>query len=195
MNLRLTLAFSTLVAMAATAHADVKLPPFFSDHMVLQREAKVPIWGTAAAGEKVTVRFRDQEKTTEAGADGKWRVELEPLKLGQPGELTVAGKNTLTLKDVLVGEVWVGSGQSNMAGTTRGYATADAELAKLRDAGPYKNLRLGKADGAWLEATPQNIDNYLGDLVRLRPDGAEGAGCAGGPVARCGRRHAFGGVA
>lgn len=151
----------SLVAWALTeARADVKLSPFFSDHMVLQRDAKVPLWGTATAGEQVTVKFQGQQKQVAAGADGNWRVELDPLKVGQPEVLTVAGKNTLTLKNVLVGEVWVGSGQSNMAGGTKGYATGDLELAKLRDAGPYPQLRLGRAGGAWLESTPQNIDGY-----------------------------------
>ncbi|MDX1945824.1 MAG: sialate O-acetylesterase [Pirellulaceae bacterium] len=160
MRLSATMSLFAPLLLAAAAHADVKLPPFFSDHLVLQRETQVPIWGTAAAGEKVTVRFRDQEKSTTAGADGKWRVELDPLQVGQPGELTVAGKNMLTLQDVLVGEVWVGSGQSNMQGATRSYAVNDAELARLRDGGPYPQIRLGRANGNWQVATPQNIDGF-----------------------------------
>jgi len=99
------------------AAADVKLPPVLSSHMVLQRDLAVPIWGTAAPNEKVTVKFRDQEKTATADATGKWAVKLDALKAGGPDKLTVSGTNTLTLDDVLVGEVWVGSGQSNMQGS------------------------------------------------------------------------------
>ena len=82
--------------------------------MVLQRDMPVPIWGTAAPGEKITVKFRDQTKTVEAGKDGKWSVKLDSLKAGGPDKLTIEGTKTVTLEDVLVGEVWVGSGQSNM---------------------------------------------------------------------------------
>ena len=105
-----------LIALAASpAFADVKLNNIFSDNMVLQREAKVPVWGTADAGESVTVGFNGQSVTATAGADGKWRVELEPMKAStQPMELAVKGKNTLSVKNVLVGDVWFCSGQSNM---------------------------------------------------------------------------------
>jgi sialate O-acetylesterase len=82
--------------------------------MVIQQGVPVPVWGTAAPGEKVTVRFRDQQKSTETDAQGKWMVKLDPVQVGEPGTLTIAGSNTVTIKDVLVGEVWVGSGQSNM---------------------------------------------------------------------------------
>ncbi len=101
-------------AVPAPARAEVALPPFISSHMVLQREMPVPVWGTAAPGESVTVTFRDQRKTATADAQGKWLVKLDPLQVGDPGTLTVLGTNTLTLSDVLVGEVWLGSGQSNM---------------------------------------------------------------------------------
>ena len=93
------------------ASADVKVDRMFSDHMVLQRDLPVPIWGTADAGEKVTVKFRDQQKLAEADKDGKWRVRLDPLKVGPAAKLTVSGRNAVTFDDVLVGEVWVGSGQ------------------------------------------------------------------------------------
>src|ERR1700733_13216980 len=110
---------------ASYASAAVKLPNVISDHMVLQRETEAPIWGTATPGEKVTVKFRDQEKTAEAGKDGKWIVKLADLKVGPPDELTVKGENSITIKDVLVGDVWVGSGQSNMQMTVPGYTAKD----------------------------------------------------------------------
>jgi sialate O-acetylesterase len=157
--LRFTLALLALVAGPALARADVKLPPFFSDHMVLQREAKVPIFGTAAPGEEVTVKFRDQSQTAKADDAGNFRVELAPLKAGGPDELTIAGKNSVTLKDVLVGEVWVGSGQSNMAGVVRGYAVNDPVLAELA-ATAHPQIRQVKANGAWQVATPENSANF-----------------------------------
>ena len=96
------------------ALAEVRLPKLFSDHMVLQRDVKLPVWGWADAGEAVTVSLAGQTAKTTAGPDGKWSVTLAPLPAGGPFELTVAGTNTLKVIDVLVGEVWVCSGQSNM---------------------------------------------------------------------------------
>jgi len=103
-------------ACVASARAEVKLPAIISDHMVVQTDASVPIWGWAEPGEEVTVSFAAQSKTAKANADGKWMVKLDQVKTSdQPQTLSVKGKNTLTVKDVLAGEVWLGSGQSNMA--------------------------------------------------------------------------------
>lgn len=98
-----------------TAPAAVHLPAVISSYMVLQQGMPVPIWGTADPNENVTVTFRDQQKNTSADAQGKWMVKLDPLKPGDPGTLSISGNGgpTVTLNDVLVGEVWVGSGQSN----------------------------------------------------------------------------------
>ena len=94
--------------------AEVALPRVFSDHMVLQRDLPVPVWGTAAAGEKVTVSFRGSTVSATAAADGHWRLALGPFAAGGPDALTVTASNTIEFRDVLVGEVWVCSGQSNM---------------------------------------------------------------------------------
>jgi sialate O-acetylesterase len=95
--------------------ADVKLPAIFGDHMVLQQGAKLPVWGTADPGEKVSVTLGGESGSAVAGADGKWLVSLPPLPAGTtPLTMTVAGKNTLTFTDVLIGDVWICSGQSNM---------------------------------------------------------------------------------
>jgi len=95
--------------------ADVKVPSLFSDHMVLQQEMPVPIWGVADPGERVTVKIGDVQATTEADPKGNWRVKLPALKANTLGQtLSITGKNTLILKDVLVGEVWFCGGQSNM---------------------------------------------------------------------------------
>jgi sialate O-acetylesterase len=94
--------------------ADVRLPKLVGDHMILQRDAKLPIWGWADAGETVTVTFQGKKYTTKPDAQGKWMLTLPAMKAGGPYEMTVAGKNTLTIKDILVGDVWLASGQSNM---------------------------------------------------------------------------------
>jgi len=156
-KLALTLA-ATVVILATNAWAETALDPMFSDHMVLQREMPVPVWGTADPGEKVTVSFRDQKKETTADKDGNWSVKLDPLKVGQPGKLTAAGKTTETCDDVLVGEVWVGSGQSNMGGSVGKYSGGDEVLAKMAKDGPYPNVRLYK--GEWKIATPDESAGF-----------------------------------
>ena len=101
-----SLALATAFAAAPAARADVKLPPVISDHMVLQRDVAAPLWGTASPGEEITVTLAGQTKSTKADDKGNWRVNLDPLKVGDPLTLTIKGKNTLTIQDVLVGEVW-----------------------------------------------------------------------------------------
>lgn len=147
-------------AFEGRADAEVRLPNVLSDHMVLQAERPVPIWGTAATGEKVTITFRDQKKEATAGADGGWRVALDPIEAdAQPSELTVVGSNTLTVRNVLVGEVWVGSGQSNMAGAIRSYAKNDPVLSKLAQ-GAYPTIRILKGNGRWAEANPETLQGF-----------------------------------
>lgn len=98
------------------ARADVRPAALFSDHAVLQRDKPVPVWGTADAGEKVSVTFSNHTVETTAAATGRWRVELPALSASlEPRPLVIRGKNTVTLSDILVGEVWIASGQSNMA--------------------------------------------------------------------------------
>lgn len=147
--------FSLMVSAGGAVRADVTMPPFFSDHMVLQRDGIAPIWGTAEPGENVTVRFRDQEQQATADAQGNWRVELKGLKAGGPDELTITGKNTITLTDVLVGEVWVGSGQSNMGGSVGLYYKNDPALEQMMSTA-YPQIRGCTARGGWKVATPQN---------------------------------------
>jgi hypothetical protein len=117
MNTRNVLAALALLAGILTATqtwADVSLPAVFSDHMVLQRGATVPVWGWADPGEAVTVAIAGQTKTAKADATGRWSVQLDKLSAVEPVTLTVTGRNTIRVNDVLVGEVWLASGQSNM---------------------------------------------------------------------------------
>ena len=103
------------MGLTVSAFAEVSLPKILGDNMVLQRNQPVPIWGTARSGERVTVRFAGQEKSTNADGKGNWRVNLDPMEASaEPCEMTVSGENTLTLGNILVGEVWLCSGQSNM---------------------------------------------------------------------------------
>lgn len=109
------LAISILIAAigSSISQADVKLNPLFSDGAVLQRGQVVPVWGTADDGEEVTVEFGKQKVSTKAEG-GKWRVDLQSLEAGGPFAMKISGKNTVEIKDLLVGEVWLASGQSNM---------------------------------------------------------------------------------
>jgi sialate O-acetylesterase len=119
---------ATLIAANLAARAEVRLPGFFSDNMVLQQGASVPIWGWAADGEEVTVKIRGQLAKTKA-KDGKWMVKLSRLKPGGPDTLVVQGKNRIEFANVLVGEVWVCSGQSNMEFPLNKSFEPEADLA------------------------------------------------------------------
>lgn len=114
-----------------TASADVKLPQIFGDHMVLQRETGVPFWGWAEPGEKVAVRVGSVTASTTAGQDGKWNVKVNKLvSSNTPVEVRVEGKNKIVLQDVLIGDVWVCSGQSNMEFGVTGEISATEDLPK-----------------------------------------------------------------
>ena len=115
--------------MAVPSQADVRLPQIFGDHMVLQREQPIPVWGWADPGEEVSVKLGGEAVSVVAGDDGRWMVKLPAQEAGGPVELTVKGKNILTLTDVLVGEVWVCSGQSNMEWTVANSNDFESERA------------------------------------------------------------------
>ena len=129
-----------ILALSAVlgAHADVTLPALLSDHMMIQRELPVHVWGNAAEGEAVSVTFRGNTRSTAADSVGRWSVYLPPGEAGGPFELTIKGNNQITLKDVLVGDVWVASGQSNMEFTVKEGLNAKAEIA----AADHSRIRL-----------------------------------------------------
>src|SRR5207244_1843519 len=114
------------------AWATVKPHALFSDGAVLQQGVPVPVWGTAADGEQVTVTFQGQTASTTA-ADGRWKVRLQPLRAGGPSTMTIAGQNKIEVRDVLVGEVYVCSGQSNMEWPLSLCANAPKAIAQSRD--------------------------------------------------------------
>src|SRR6187455_2804924 len=166
--LRRSLSYSLVFLLSAAAvRADVKLHGLFSDNMVLQRDKAVPIWGWADDGEEVTVEFRGKKVSTRAKA-GTWMVKLGKLKPGGPDELKVTGKNSITLKNVLVGEVWIASGQSNMEWPMRSsYDPArdilDAKNPKLRLYTVPKlkaNEPVKDVASAWKEDAPSAVSNF-----------------------------------
>ena len=153
--------------------ADVKLPGIFSDHMVLLKAEKVPVWGKAASGEEVSVTLNGRTVRTRADAAGNWRAELN-LKDSPPGpfEMTVQGKNRVTISDVLVGEVWLASGQSNMALSLDNTLDGKQEVARsanpmLRQfsvsGGPTPNpVDANEGQGKWLVAGPETSGSFSG---------------------------------
>lgn len=149
----------------SAASADVILPALFSDHMVLQGGAPVPVWGWAEPGESVTVTIGDQTKTATADAQGSWKVMLEALPGGPATTMTVTGKNSLTIQDVLVGEVWLCSGQSNMQFGVGGQDNLRAEIPGLRvfteespgEADPQERCR-----GKWQVVGPDTFRTMSG---------------------------------
>lgn len=158
-------------ALALHAAADVVLPPVFGDHMVLQRDRDIPVWGTAAPGERVVVTLAGQALATTADEDGRWRVRLEPLEAASdPLELEVVGRNSIVLSDVLVGEVWFCAGQSNMGSRLEYDPSAKVELP----AANHPRLRLLRlthpmirgwgpiAEGLLERLEPANYDEYPG---------------------------------
>lgn len=146
-----TINLSCLGLLFCCTGADANIVPSLaiSDHMVLQRGITDPIWGSADAGESVTVKFNGQTKSALAGADGKWMIKLDVMPAGGPFVMTLQGKNTVTLQDVMLGEVWLASGQSNMDKTLGAGDTANAaDFPLLR----YNTSQL--TDGKWLVVTP-----------------------------------------
>ncbi|MEQ8786952.1 MAG: sialate O-acetylesterase [Pirellulaceae bacterium] len=167
-TLRAVSSLAIIVGMAATATADVTLPAVFSDNMVLQRDREIPVWGWADAGEKVDVSLADKQATATADKDGRWSVRLDPLSAGGPHTLKVQGANTLAVEEVLVGEVWLCSGQSNMAMQVRRALNADEEAADA----DYPQIRMftvprgGAAEpqqqikGSWAVCSPETVGGF-----------------------------------
>jgi sialate O-acetylesterase len=174
---KLFLLFFTLLSGICLA-AELSLPTVFSDHMVLQRERAVPVWGKADAGATVTVEFAGQKKTTTAGADGKWRVDLAPLAASsEPRELKVSSnlKSEIVNRkfaDVLVGEVWLCSGQSNMQMPLKGFkiptdkAATDIPAANIPLLRLYKTPQVAagvpkeRIDAVWTTCTPATAAEF-----------------------------------
>ena len=161
-------AVSCALWAAPEARADVKLPALIGSNMVLQQGRPVRVWGTADPGERVVVRVKNQQKVTTAGETGAWQVRLGPLDAGGPFEMTIEGKNRIALRNVMAGEVWVCSGQSNMWWPVEFSANSRQEIAEAS----YPKIRLfavglkATADpqrdvqGQWVECNPKTVGGF-----------------------------------
>lgn len=144
-----------LVPLISAFHvfANVTLPKIFGDNMVLQRNKAIPVWGWADANEKITVNFDHQTKSVTADKNGSWKISLDKESAGGPYELVVRGNNTLTFRNVLVGEVWICSGQSNMEMPIEGWGKINNYQQEIADAN-YPEVRHIKIPNT-INATPQ----------------------------------------
>ncbi len=156
--------------LSNTVFATVKLPKLVGDNMVLQREIKIPIWGWADVGEKVSVNFLGSKYQTKTGKDGKWKLELKAVPAGGPYEMIIQGKNTISLRNILIGDVWIASGQSNMEWPL--IANVNNYKKEIADAN-YPNIRLFMVQKAvashpkedvvsngWVECSTETIPNF-----------------------------------
>ena len=160
-----------LLATQLSSFSQVRLPKLISDGIVLQRDAKIKLWGWAKPGEKVSVQFLNKIYKTVTGANGQWTLELSKLKAGGPYEMKISGTNSIVIKDVLVGDVWLASGQSNME-YQLGYD--DATYAKEMQEVNYPQIRQFKVPtrpllngpndtltgGSWKWANPKDIGPF-----------------------------------
>ena len=171
-GLALSASAALLSVGGSPARGDVKLPALFGDHMVLQREMKDRVWGKADPGEEVTVKIAGQSKTAKAGDDGKWSLTLDPMPAGGPHSLTVSGKNTVTFDDVLVGEVWLCSGQSNMQWALGQSNDADLEALTAK----FPKIRLISVPQV---GTQEPKDDFNGKWEVCNPNTVKGFSAVG----------------
>jgi len=150
----LVLSFVFAIAFVVPVGADVRLPGIFASHMVVQRSLPVPVWGWAEPGEKVKVILAGQSLEATADADGKWMVRFAPIVEPGPHVLKVHGDNTLELTDVLAGEVWLASGQSNMAMTVNRCLNAEQEIASA----DHPKIRMFTVSRASVETPQTNVE-------------------------------------
>ncbi len=174
-----TLALALAAALPFGLLADVKLPAIISDNMVLQADSKVKIWGKASPGEAVEVSFAGQDVKTTAGKDGKWSLQLAPMKANDKAEvMTVKGKNEIQVKNVLVGEVWFGSGQSNMEFRVNSSMNYEKEKAKadyplIRCFTVAKGISSKPQDdcsGKWEICSPATVGGFSGAMYFFAKD-------------------------
>ncbi|MED5621921.1 sialate O-acetylesterase [Ideonella sp. BN130291] len=158
-----------LTLLAATAHAEVRLATVFGDHMVLQRDRPLQFWGQATPGQTLSVEFAGRKASTRVGADGRWRVQLPELPAGGPHRLRVMGDQTVELNDVLIGDVWLLGGQSNMEWPLAQTDTGPQEVATPQNA-QLRHLRVPLrasvkpeaeiAPAPWVVAEPGKVGEF-----------------------------------
>jgi sialate O-acetylesterase len=167
--MRRVIVFIAVWWISLPCSANILLPKIFGDNMVLQRNKPITIWGYAESNERVTVQFRQQTRKTRADKSGKWVVVFSPEEAGGPFDLTLTGKNNIVLRNVLVGEVWICSGQSNMEWNVRNTRNAEVEIAnakypQIRQFLVPKTIASSPKDdfpgGTWSTCEPENVGNF-----------------------------------
>jgi sialate O-acetylesterase len=173
----LVIFFTTLLTIE-TARGDVRLPAIFGDHMVLQQNQPIRIWGWAAPQEVVTVTMKDSKGIATADASGRWETKLAPMPASSdPTMITVQGTNKLEIKDVLVGEVWLCSGQSNMEWSVAASSNPQDEIA----AANFPLIRHVKVP---LTASPSPLEDFQAAWQVCSPETAAGFTACGYFMAR-----------
>lgn len=165
------ISFLVVFFFYAACFAKVSLPSFFSNNMVLQRSKLIPVWGWANANEKITVQFHAQTKTTQAAANGTWMVKLDSEVAGGPYQLSITGENKIVIINVLVGEVWICSGQSNMEMPIEGWGKVNNYKDEIANANfplirhfkvqtAVSAIPLNDVKGEWKICNPQNAGDF-----------------------------------
>lgn len=165
----------TLALLPNFAQAEVTVPNIFADHMVLQQKQPNKVWGKADAGETITVNIANQSHTANADAQGMWSVMLEPLSVGEPLELVIKGSNEIKIQDVLVGEVWICSGQSNMEWRVDEGRSKVNDADLVAAAANYPKIRMinfpntgsqeviwSHDNSPWMVCNPENVGSFSG---------------------------------
>ena len=150
---RFFLILGVMTLILPIAQADVSLSPLFSDHMVLQRDKENYVWGWADAGEAITVEFDGHTRETTSDVNGSWVVQLPKATLGKAKTMTIKGNNTITIQNILMGDVWVCSGQSNMEWRVPQAKNPEKEIAAAK----YPNLRYFQYRHHQSQHTPMNL--------------------------------------
>ncbi len=168
-HVKIGLLFALLLLLSAPVRADVTLPALVSDNMVLQRDARITLWGWADPGETVGIQFQDMQLSAKADKNGRWAIAMSPLSAGGPFEMVIKGKNTITIRNILVGDVWLASGQSNMEFMLKNINNPD-QIIKAAGNPQIRLLTVTKktafqpvqdivTDG-WEECSPERAENF-----------------------------------
>ncbi len=169
--IRQLIASLILLLLSIFVHGNVKLPVLISDGMVLQRDSKINIWGWASPGEKVQIKFNKKTVNTVTDSDGNWKISLPPMKAGGPYNMEVKGNNTITINDILIGDVWFCSGQSNMVLNMERVKEkypddiASANFPEIRNffiptASDVASIHKDLPPGKWVSASPENVPGF-----------------------------------
>ncbi|WP_289053384.1 sialate O-acetylesterase [Carboxylicivirga marina] len=168
-NLKIILTLVAIAISTQKSKADINVADIFSDNMVLQRNLAVKVWGSADPGEKVLLSFKGQKLKTKTDNKGRWSVLLKPMQAGGPYEMTISGKNEVVLKNILIGDVWICSGQSNMQWSVSKSNNAEQEIKEAN----YPSIRLFEVPRSvsnvpvdnipfakWKECRPETVKNF-----------------------------------